>query len=317
MNNYKLYINSQDITKYSSEIEWGDNMDSVGSEFSFKSLKKLYIGDKFLLTNNNIEVIRGILTDESYDKHLIYTYSGFCFGFYLNKNEVIIQFNNVSASDAIRQLLNKVSIPVGNIPAMSTPIKKIYKDVVVYDIMKEILTTNFKKSGYKHIIEVNQGKVDILSYSNLGVNGTYELLPNQSIDITSALSSFSCTNSIQEMKNSVIVVDNKENSTRIKSQAKDSNNISKFGLLQQIETVNDDNTKQAVVASTLLKDLNKIANKISVEMLGSDNVRSARILKFNYPELGFIGYYQVKSCKHRVINNNNHKINMELEKYVS
>ena len=316
MNNYKLFINSAESIKYFSEIEWSDNIDSIGAEFSFKSLKKLNIGDKFLLTNNGSEVIRGIITDESYNKNLNYSYSGFDYGFYLNKNEVVIQFNKMPVSSCIQQLCNKINIPCGNIANLSTSITKIYKDAVVYDIIKDLLDMDFKRTGFKHRIEINQNKVDILDYNSLFITANYQLTAlSAPFNVQKAISSVTFTNSIQDMKNSVIVVDNKENSGRIKSQSMDSGNISKYGLLQQVETANDDKGQQAVIASNILKDADKIQNRVSVEMLGADNIKAARVLNFNYPKLSFVGNYQVKTSRHGLINQNNHKVSLELELY--
>ena len=315
MNDYKLYINKVDLTKYSGDIEWGDNTDSISSEFSFKlANKNVNVGDIFQLINNNNEVIRGVITDEGYNQNLtIFSYQGFDYGFYLNKNEVIIQFNGIPASQAIQQLLSSVGIPYGSIVDIPIKITQIYKDKVVSDILKDIFDQAYKKTGKKYRFDTSLGRVDIFENKILEINAYYQL-SNDTVKfaIQKSLSNFSASNSIQEMKNSIIVTSNDEKSNKIIGIAKDQVNINRFGLLQQVEVIDKNDPLKNQIARTLLKELNKIAKTRSLELLGADEVKSGRILKFNYPELDFVGNYEIKSCKHR-IPANHHKVSLQVE----
>lgn len=317
MNDYKLIINGADLTKYAGEIEWGDNTDSISSEFSFKLAdKKINVGDRFQLKNNNVDVLWGKITDENYTgSSKIFSYSGFDYGFYLNKNEVIKQFNGVSATQAIQQLLSSVNIAYGYIADMPVKITQIYKDKVVSDIIKDIFDQVYKKTGKKYRIEVPFGIVNIVENKPIEITAFYQLSSDTvKFEIQKSISNFSASNSIQEMKNSIIVTSNDEKNNKIIGTAKDQTTINKYGLMQQVETVDKDDPLKNQVARTLLKELNKVTKTRSLELLGSDQVKSGRILEFNYPEIDFVGNFLIKSVKHR-IPANQHKVSLDLEAY--
>jgi hypothetical protein len=314
---YKLFINNNNVSNFVGNLEWSDDLDTLATEFNFKSIKPYNVGDKFRLTNNGNEVIRGILTDSERDMNNIFSLKAYDYGWFLNKNEVLIQFNGVSADTAIKQLLNKFQLPTGNIPYMSTIIKKIYKDVILSDVIKDILEQVYKKNGIKYKISCENGKVNIIQNRKDVITAYYQLSSNtDKFDITKALGNFTTSSSIQEMKNKIVIVDNSENSTRIKQQSQDTVNIAKFGLLQQVETADNDKnnpSEQAKTSNTLLKELNKIAQTCSVELFGSDEIKSGKLLKFNYPELDFTGNYEIKSSKH-TLSDNLHKVSLDLTK---
>lgn len=314
---YKLFINNADVSNFAGGLEWSDDLDTLATEFNFKSIKKFNVGDKFRLLNKDKEVIRGIITDDSRDMNNIFSFKCFDYGFYLNKNEVLIQFNGVSADIAIKQLLSKFQLPIGNIPFLSVKIKKNYKDVILSDVLKDILDQVYKKTGIKYKISCDFGKVNISETRKEIITAYYQLSSNtDKFDITRALGSFTSSNSIQEMKNKIVIVDNSENSARIKQQSADGINIAKFGLLQQVETADNDKNnpaEQIKTAATLLKELNKIAQTCSVEVFGTDDIKSGKILKFNYPELNFVGNYEIKSAKH-TLSENLHKVSLDLNK---
>ena len=82
----------------------------------------------------------------------------------------------------------------------------------------------------------------------------------------------------------------------------------------QIETVDkDDKTSKSIIASNMLKDLNKVTTSVSVEMLGTDNLKKGSVLSLNYPDFNIEGNYYAKTTKH-TISNNIHKVSAEFIK---
>ena len=79
----------------------------------------------------------------------------------------------------------------------------------------------------------------------------------------------------------------------------------------QVETVDkDDKTSKSVIASNILKDANKVTTTVSVEMLGTDDIKKGSILDFNYPDFNIVGKHYAKTTKH-TISNNIHKLSAE------
>jgi len=83
------------------------------------------------------------------------------------------------------------------------------------------------------------------------------------------------------------------------TKLEDDNNISKFGLLQEIETVEDKDISLARnIANNRLKELNRVNEDISIKLLGDDTVRAGRIINIDNDMFKMNGQYLVKDCTH-------------------
>lgn len=315
---YRIFIHNNsginEIKKFGS-VSWSDDLDTLAIQFDFTSTEIIEPGDKFLFSNDTNEIVSGIITDRDYDKNKVYHYTGFDFGFYLNKNEVVIQFNGCTISEAIRQLLNKIDIPIGNIVDIPACVKKIYKKAIVSDILKELLEMATKKTGKDYIFRCRGKKFFFEEFKKIEIFPTYELANGIKINITEAISNFSASDSIQDLKNKVVITDNKENKVYILADSSDNSSIDTYGTLQVIETPDeDDKTPKSVIAQNMLNKLNKVTKSRSVEMLGADEIEKGVILSFNYSDLGFVGQHLVTSTNHS-IENGIHKLKADVEVY--
>lgn len=310
---HRLFIDGAELEDFGS-LSWSDSLDTIACEISFKSLTKLDDGAKFLLTDSDAnELFRGIITDCEEDKDKIFTYSGFDYGFYLNKNDVIIQFKDIRTDTAIKQLCAKVEIPAGEICPISAPVKKIYKGNTVSDIISELLETASKKTGDKYVMRCLNGKLTIEN-SFRKIDPSIQIAQNVLIKVCDTAGSITYKRSIQDLKNSVQLVDSQEKSTFVTASAKDNKNISKFGLLQHVETQDkDEKTSKNTIVQNLLKSLNKVKESISIEFLGSDDVKKGVFLTLDYAEYGLSGEYYIKSSNH-TIENKLHKVSAEVIK---
>jgi len=315
---YKLFTATDETPikeiKNVGELEWSDDLDYFTTQMSFKSTDIVDIGNQIILFNDKTEILRGIVIDRGWDKNKIYEYTVFDFGFYLGKNEVIVQFNGCTISEAIRQLLNKVNIPIGEIVEIPACVKKIYKKVLISDIIRELLEMAKKKTGIDYILRVRGRQIHIEEFIKIEIYPTYDL-NGDTINITEYIGNFSARDSIQDMKNRVKITDNKEDKIYILAEAKDEASIKKYGQLQVIETPDeDDKTPKSVIAQNMLNKLNKITSSRSIEMLGSDEIKKGVLLSFNYPEFGFVGQHLVISTHHN-IDDVMHKVNVDFEVY--
>ncbi|AOY76688.1 XkdQ/YqbQ family protein [Clostridium formicaceticum] len=332
IDNYTIFLiknnpQSLNITQLCASLTWRDSLDTLGMQFSFDVARNkedrymtnwdlVEIGDKLILTNNNIEVFRGIITDlgiERYKK----TITAFDYAFYLNQSKIIIQFKKITATDAIKQLCSKFNVPVGNITSISTQITKIYKDKTVAEIIKDILDQATNETGTKYRLEMREGKLYIEKYEDLIVIPIFKPASNIApFNALNAIGSINKTESIQAMRNSIQITSGDEQSTRVVATVEDAANIAKYGLLQDVESIDDKNISQAKnIAENKLKDSNKVHEDISLELLGDDKVRSGRILEINNETFGLSGRYLVKECTH-TYNNRIHKMSITVEKVI-
>lgn len=297
---HEIYVNNKNITKYVGNLGWSSDVDTLGVSLNFSVAysdinnfpKKLVKnGDTVLMKNNGVTLFVGIAVDVDIDGRNPRGITCFDFAFYLNKNDEIIQFNNVFANDAIKKLLDKYGIR-HVIDAMHIKITKIYKGEKVSEIIKDILEIVSSKNGVKYRMEMRGAVLYIVKEKDLIVKANTKYIMNPKRKL-----------SIQDMKNIVRVVSDGENVTKISAIASDANSIKKYGRLQMVHQVSDEELSSSKnIANQLLKQYNKIFEESSVDLIGSDNVRAGRILKIVEPVTGMNGNYLIKNAKHTVSN---------------
>lgn len=332
MDDYKITLikdsgESKDITNYSGELSWRDSIDTLGMELNFdvarntedrymKSYDIVEVGDKVILTNKEKEIFRGIIVDlgtQRYSKSVV----SYDYAFYLNQSKTIIQFNKIRADEAIKQLCNKFNVPIGNITNIFIRITKIYKEDTISDIIKDILKMATDELGIKYRLEMREGKLYIEKYSDLIIKPKFKPASNLgSFNVLDATGDICKSESISDMRNSILISSGDEKSSKVLAEARDDINIAKFGLLQDVESVDDKDIAQAKnIANNKLKELNRVGQDISLELLGDDSVRSGRIIEVDNYMFDMKGRYLVKECTHSV-QNRIHKMNITIEKVI-
>lgn len=306
------------ITARVGNLSWTDSLDSLGAEFSFdfahsyfdsRFKSRLYNGDIIVIYNGKKEILRGVITEVPINGD---SYKGYDFAWYLNKSETIIQYKKIAADKAIRQLCKKYDVPIAELPKMATSISKLYKDMVISDILKDILAKVKKETGQGYRMEMRKGKLHIIKRGYIKVKPIYYDRTGKKISCSKA-ANITGARSIEELKNQVIVAGSGEKKAQVKATAKSSSSIKKYGLLNVVETKDKLTAAKARnIAKNKLKELNKVAVTFTAEMPGNNLVRAGRKLYFDRPEVGIKGWYTVKSCTHTV-NNGLHWMSCEME----
>ena len=317
--NMKLLLNGTDITKRSGNFTRSDNVDGLAMSFSFetafnekdKYMPKMPIapGDKVIFLNDvGKTVFSGMIVDENYYGEYIHTYTAYDYGWHLNKNEVIVQFRELSADAAIQKLCGDFGIPVGKIASMPTKISKIYNGDVLSDCIKDIIKQAEADLAKSFRMEVRENKLYIEPYSDLIIKASFKPASNlAAFDQTKAPADEQGQRSIADMSNSIKVVSADEQAAQVIAEASDAESIAKYGLLQKVQKATDKNSAQAGnIAKNTLLELNKVTGGKGVTLLGDDNVRSGRILNYQGEA------YLVKSCSH-YYNGATHTMQVELE----
>ena len=270
-NNYKLYIDNKAIPDSQlGSLNWSNNIDGLSSVLNFSTISEISIGAKFLLVNNDKEIIRGMITDESKTKSKIKSYIGYDYGFHINKNEVTKQFNGACGDVAIKQLLSNINIPCGTIDSIPIRIKEIYQKQTVSSIIKDIIKQAKDKIGVEYLLKIKQGKVYVEKFKEIDIsNLEYYLSDNEKIKIINAVGNFSSSKSIQELKNRILIVkDDGKKGSSVMADVKDEESIKKYGLLQMIESYDKENKQSSkTIANNLLKEKNKITEELKMNLM--------------------------------------------------
>lgn len=309
-----------DITPILGPFSRRSNSSELGEEISFSIAtaqtprfpkNPCDIGDLVILKKKGKEITRAVIVDETKSDQFSVSYSAFDYAFYLNKSNAIYKFKKVRSDAAIKKILRDFNIPVGNVVSIPVLVDKIFNDVTVSSIIEEILEMAEKKNGIKHVMEMRQGKLYIERQRDKVIVARFKLHEKgDSFDATIAIANPSRKRSIVDMVNVVQVVgeDDKLLLTR-----KDNAMMRKYGRLQKVVKLDKEEKKSAAtIAANELKELSKVVEESSIELLGDDSVRAGRLLKVNEPITGLKGLYLIKDVTH-TYEGGIHKMQLGLE----
>lgn len=315
----KLLISAEDatidMTDLTNNVKLNTAMETVGASLTFDiarnyndvdfaSCENIKIGDVVILEVEGKTIFKGVILEQTFSK---FSKSVKCldFCFYLNKNKILKQFEEISASDAIRQVLKEAGAPIGTISNMSTSISKMYNSNTVAEIIADILKQVNNETGIKYVLEYENDVFNISPFKVIEVEFTSKKTADESV-----------TESILEMKNKIIVISNEQDEAEILATAQDDNNIKKYGSLQEVISVDPDEDEAKVrnIAKTKLKELNKIFKTASLQDFGNIALKAGRVLKLNNAEFYLVGNYLIKSCIH-TWRSGEHLTSVEVEEY--
>lgn len=184
------------------------------------------------------------------------------FMFYINQNKEIYQFKGGKASNCVRSILEGMQAPIGEIEASEVTIDKIFFTKSAGAVIKEIISIIEGETSEKYLFYYRDGRFHFKQRSE--VIKTFEIdYYNKQINPVFLGEGLTIERSIESLKNSIkVVVKNNETDYTFK-EAKDQASIEKFGLLQDVETIE---AEKADLAETMAKN-----------MLNSKNVISERV----------------------------------------
>lgn len=296
MATYQLRVNSINVLDKSNNITWASNADTFGVELSFDSLYDIPEGALVSLYINNKEHFRGVVLTKS-DGRFVYSYKCLDFSHYL-KNEVIKQFKNITASNAITSVLSGFGIKTNTVN-MPTKINKWYIDETVEGIINDILITAGKdqqKTYYKEM----QGATVVI-----GDVEAAKITPKIYVS-----ADFTVDSSIEAMRNKIVVVNGK----KVLATAQNDAAISLIGLMQLIETIDvNDKAKANALAKSTLKQVDKVTRSATLPLLvvdGFETIRANRKIEIKAGRIN--GWLKIKSATHTLVKGQ-HKISISVE----
>ncbi|MEC0107275.1 hypothetical protein P4H27_10035 [Paenibacillus taichungensis] len=311
------------VTQFVGNLAWSSNMEALGEELSFDYAYNdttffekgdlIEAGSQLALFNNSKFLNYYIVVSSSLSGRFGKSFSCFDRSWYLNKNKTIVQFKKASASQSIGKLLDRFGIK-HNIVSIPTLITKIYKEETVSDIIADILDQAQQETGKRYYMEMIRDVLYVRQLTDLVINPITRLSSNTyEFPVTATISNPNRELSIEDMRNRVIVVAQEDASTKIYATSEDKTSITKYGQLSEVITVESKNAAQARnIASKKLKELNRVGETVSCDLIGHDDIRAGRMLDLNEPVTGIVGRFLIKSASHTVTNGN-HKVSVELE----
>lgn len=306
MTTFNLILNGNDRTNIASNISWSDSIDTLGVEFTFsiarEFLNNVELGESVIFILNNKVIFTGLVVSRNIsEKHIDCTC--FDFAWYLNKSTVIKQFKKLKGTICIQELCKILDIK-NKVEGAEAIIDCIYKDKLIIDVIRDILDKSTQITGKKFNLYMDNDTLVIEPFKKIFINGKYELSENDFINIADNIGNISYSDSVIDLKNSIIVLSSDKKAIRYLGNAKDEQSINKYGMLQEVVEVDAKDFKNSQgVANIKLKELNKVTQNINLSMLGNEEVRAGKVITLNVSNFFLIGNYLIKSSSHKLENN--------------
>lgn len=318
---HKLYKQSgndlTDISNFCADIKKRSTKREVSEELNFKVVgddvyklnETLKEGDIIVLKSNNKVYFKGVVVTLDISGRKDKTVKCFDFGYYLNKNEAIYQFDS-SVSENIKKILKDFDIKIGNIVEIPTLFKKVTRGTLT-NIIDKMLNFAEKEQGKRYIWEMKEDAFMLQELTDKIITYTNDKI-KEAENINKYISRPTRKVSIEGLYNAIKVAGESENKVNDLAYKEDSANIAKYGKMQRLEYLDKgDYGKATNIANNQLKLLNKVQDTITCTLLGNDECRANRILQIEEPVTGITGKYLIISCTHRI--NNVYLMDLELE----
>ena len=306
---YKLG-KTRDITGRCGNITLRDDSDAICAELSFEVMQstdekfmqpiEIEPGDIVSLQNSNTGqcVFLGQVqsSDGSYRDSMSYTCSDQ--GRILNCNDIIIQFNNIPAKDAIKEIGKRLGIKNVSCPNLISSVYGIYKDNCA-NIIQTILETVTAENGVKYFPRMLGNTLTIRSYAQTPIKAYQKQAENvTTFDVMREVSAPSISKSIADLRNEIVVYSEQDTSVTIQADIEDSESIKRYGRRVGLETYAADNDKISATqkAKNLLASMNMVSEGFTVTAYGSDAVVAGVRLTLDLQEAK--GDFWVQAVEH-------------------
>ena len=255
-----------DVSHMFRRIEWSGDVDSVCRKLSLEMIVsatdprlpyvylplaggiRMGVGDKTLFYGQVVS------KDKSTDSS---TMSVTCYdrGFYLLKSQASRKYNGETPETITRQLCSTYGVGIGSLAQTGVPIRRKFQGAAVYKIIDTAYTLASRKTGKKYLLRFNADKLEVIERT----------VTPQSVILSRGTNLQTATygESIENMKNRVIIVDSDGNFVR---EISDNAAVKRYGLLADVLTQSDGEDATAE-AKEILAD-NGVERRASVTCLG-------------------------------------------------
>lgn len=254
-----IYASDTEITKNIGNVNWKNSIYELATTLSFETAKtdNAYLKDliytpklgEVIRIVTNTEVFRGVVIKVDDGDKNKNKYTAVDMGWYLNKTSQTYQFTDISVKDAIKEICADLSIPIDDICELSVKVTQIYFDKTVSDILKDLLSNcgndcnyDFTPKGLR-IYKIG----DLVAYPEFRL--ARNLAQGYSVDFRGNVSH---SESIEDMKNSIKIVSEKDNVYTELMTLQNQELIDEYGFLQDVIKINPEKESADVVANSEL-----------------------------------------------------------------
>ena len=304
----KFVVNNIDMTAVTGNLSWQNTLAEISTTLSFETPKSdARHTNIFVPQAGNIvqmytfdEMFRGIILSVDDGNPKVNKYTVADFGWYLNKSKETYQFNSMPAYKAITKVCADFNIPIHIIPELNQLITKIYFDKTISEIIVDIL--ELCGGGYNY--DITAYGLRVYKIGEIVIQPNFKLSPNtKSVDSVFLRGIESHSVSMEEMKNSIKVITEKDEKYTVQKVLRDEDSISKYGLLQEVIKIDPEKENANTVATQNLAELNKLKETYSFEIIEDVNsyTRAGYVIPVNgHNYVIESSSHSIKKCIHYV-----------------
>lgn len=217
---------------------------------------------------------------------------------YLKANDTYV-FQDKTAGQIVSQLCADFGLRTGIIEDTKYPLGTMtFDSKAMLDMIADCISKTLIDKKQLYFIKDNAGKIELRNIQNC----QSDLM----IDPKSLLYGFQYEREIDsDAYNQIkLVRDNKQTGEREIFMTKDSDNIKRWGTLQYYEKVDDGMNSEQIQekADSLLFLKNRVAQKLSVDVLGEKTIRSGNMIFIDLPDAKVRKYLLCTAAKHKFAN---------------
>lgn len=278
-------------------ITYKTSIKQMPGELSFSVAKDDILnfteGDKVTLKIDDKEIFHGIVFEKNHSKDGLIRVKAYDKLRYLANRDCFV-YENTKASQIVRNVANRLRLSVGEIDDTGYVIpSRVERDETFFGIIKSALEETKRNTNKQYILFDNLGVLTLKNAESLKTNCVITI---------NNVENYNYKSSIENTYNKVVVVRKDKKSKKDKIvDAKDDDNIDKWGVLQYLDRESDDKVNLQKEADKLLKKYNVKGRTLDLRnVLGDINVRagSSVLVNLTLGDIVIDEYFMVEYCTH-------------------
>ena len=295
-----------DITNLLINVTWSGDYKSCARKLEFslisspmdKNIPKIDIPlmAMILFYEDDKELFRGFVYER--EKSSDNSMSFLCYDYCAKLNDIKVSYNikNETASSIYNKTLSEYGLNKGDIVGASTPVKKVFLGVTIYDMVMTAYTEEAKNTGKKYMLYSKEDKFCSMEKGITKLKLSFEEGKN--------ILSSSFKESVSNMVNKVLIVD--DNGNKI-SEVKNDEWLKTYGLFQDIYKQQDDKDSNLEATSML----NGVDQTCSLSGFGDTTCITGYGVEVKDNYTGLVGLFYIDSDSH-TWEGGNYTIDLEL-----
>ena len=295
-----------DITNLLINVTWSGDYKSCARKLEFslisspmdKNIPKVDIPLMSIISfyEDDSELFRGFVYER--EKSSDNSMSFLCYDYAAKLNDIKVSYNikNETASSIYNKALSEYGLSKGDIVGASTPIKKVFLGVTIYDMVMTAYTEEAKKTGKKYMVYSKGDKFCSMEKGNVKLKLSFEEGKN--------ILSSNFKESVSGIVNKVLIVD--ENGNKV-SEVKNDEWLKTYGLFQEVYKKEEDKDSNAE-AKAMLKDIEQTC---SLSGFGDTTCITGYGVEVKDTHTGLVGLFYIDSDTH-TWEGGNYTIDLEL-----